>query len=148
MGDFYSYLPLNPTLDAGPHRRIVEFQARREFEGFGALPNDLLAEQAVALQHFLTANPHVEGIWNWTQDGGPLRAGPMTLYLRTGFWQQYDLNTYGMGRLAWDPRLDPGRVTSDWVQQVLTADPATAATVSAALSRSREAITRGLYIKK
>ena len=82
MGDFYSHLPLNPTLEIGSHRRIVEFQARREFEGFGALPNDLVADEAQALQQFLAANPHVEGVWNWTQDGGPLRAGPMTLYLR------------------------------------------------------------------
>ncbi|MFC7485109.1 hypothetical protein ACFQX7_40635 [Luedemannella flava] len=56
-GDFYSHLPLNPTLAVGDHRRIVEFQARREFEGFGALPNDLVAEQAQALRHFLEVNP-------------------------------------------------------------------------------------------
>ncbi|GAA4346919.1 hypothetical protein [Angustibacter luteus] len=146
MGDFYSHLPLNPTLDLGAQRRIVEFQARREFEGFGALPNDLVAEDQQALQHFLDANPHVEGVWNWTQDGGPLRAGPMTLYLRTGFWQLYDLNSYGVARLAWNPAADPAQITADWVRQVLSADPATAAAVSAALARSREAITRGLYI--
>ncbi|GAA1783781.1 hypothetical protein GCM10009682_02400 [Luedemannella flava] len=145
-GDFYSHLPLNPTLAVGDHRRIVEFQARREFEGFGALPNDLVAEQAQALRHFLEVNPHVEGVWNWTQDGGPLRAGPMTLYLRTGFWQLYDLNTYGTARLAWDPTAEPAQVTADWVRQVLSADPATADAISGALARSREAITQGLYI--
>jgi len=145
-GDFYSHLPINPTLAIGDQRRIVEFQARREFEGFGALPNDLVAEQAQALQHVLAANPHVEGVWNWTQDGGPLRAGPMTLYLRTGFWQMYDVNTYGVGRVAWDPATEPTQVTADWVRQTLTSDPATSAVVVDALGRSREAITRGLYI--
>jgi hypothetical protein len=145
-GDFYSHLPLNPTLDVGDQRRIVEFQARREFEGFGALPNDLVAEQAQALQHVLAANPHVEGVWNWTQEGGPLRAGPMTLYLRTGFWQMFDVNTYGIGRVAWDPAAEPSQVTADWVRQTLTSDPATSAVVADALGRSREAITRGLYI--
>ena len=70
----------------------------------------------------------------------------MTLYLRTGFWQLYDLNTYGIARLAWDPTADPAQVTADWVRQVLSDDPATAAAISAALARSREAITRGLYI--
>ncbi|KQT02482.1 hypothetical protein [Cellulomonas sp. Leaf395] len=147
MGDFYSHLPLNPTLDTGSHRRIVEFQARREFEGFGALPNDLVADEAQALRQFLAANPQVEGVWNWTQDGGPLRAGPMTLYLRTGFWQMYDLNTYGTARLAWDPDLEPSQVTGDWVRQTLSSDPATATAVTEALARSREAITRGLYIQ-
>jgi hypothetical protein len=145
-GDFYSHLPLNPTLAEGRQRRIVEFQARREFEGFGALPNDLVAEQAQALRHFLATNPHVEGVWNWTQDGGPLRAGPMTLYLRTGFWQLYDLNSYGTARLAWDPAAQPAQVTADWVRQVLSADPATAEALTGALARSREAVTRGLYI--
>lgn len=147
MGDFYSHLPLNPTLSVGTQRRIVEFQARREFEGFGALPNDLVAEEAQALQTFLAANPNVEGVWNWTQDGGPLRAGPMTLYLRTGFWQMYDLNTYGTARLAWDPSADPTQVTTDWVRQTLSADPATAAAITESLGRSREAITTGLYIR-
>ncbi len=80
---------------------------------------------AQALQTFLAANPHVEGVWNWTQDGGPLRAGPMTLYLRTGFWQLYDLNTYGTARLAWDPAADPAQITADWVRQTFSADPAT-----------------------
>ncbi len=147
MGDFYSHLPLNPTLLVGDQRRIVEFQARREFEGFGSLPNDLVAEEAQALQTFLAANPHVEGVWNWTQDGGPLRAGPMTLYLRTGFWQMYDLNTYGTARLAWDPSADPTGLTADWVRQTLSDDPATAAAITASLGRSREAITSGLYIR-
>src|SRR4029078_73925 len=100
MGDFYSHLPLNPTLGTGAHRRIVEFQARREFEGFGALPNHLVADEAQALRQFLAANPHVEGVWNWTQDGGPLRAGPMTLYLRNGFWELYDTHTLRTARPA------------------------------------------------
>ena len=41
LGDFYSHLPLNHTLEVGEQRRIVEFQSRREFENFGAFPNDL-----------------------------------------------------------------------------------------------------------
>ena len=41
LGDFYSHLPLNDTLEVGDQRRIVEFQSRREFENFGAFPNDL-----------------------------------------------------------------------------------------------------------
>ena len=49
----------------------------------------------------------------------------MTLYLRTGFWQLYDLNTYGTARLAWDPDADPAQITADWVRQTLSADPAT-----------------------
>ncbi|GAB3858019.1 hypothetical protein GCM10027610_095190 [Dactylosporangium cerinum] len=146
LGDFYSHLPFNGTLTAGAQRRIVEFQARREFEGFGALPNDLTGLHQQALRQFLAANPHVEGIWTWTQDGGPLRAGPMTLYLRTGFWQLYDLNAYTLGRLAQDPDVPAAQLTADWVRQTFSNDPATVAAVCEMFAMSREAVTKGLYI--
>ncbi|XTZ14251.1 hypothetical protein ACQSSU_22495 [Micromonospora echinospora] len=145
LGDFYSHLPLNTTLLTGAHRRIVEFQARREFEGFGALPNDLGPLHRRALREFL-ANPKVEGVWNWTQDGGPLRAGPMSLHLRAGFWQLYDLNTYAVGRLAWDPDADPAQVTADWAYRTFSADPATVAAIGQTMALSRAAVTRGLYV--
>ena len=38
-GDFYSWHVFNPTLYQGKHSRITEIQAKREFEGFGAIPN-------------------------------------------------------------------------------------------------------------
>ncbi|WBB80441.1 hypothetical protein O7606_03395 [Micromonospora sp. WMMD882] len=146
LGDFYSHLPLNGTLRTGAHRRIVEFQARREFEGFGALPNDLGPLHRRALREFLAANPRVEGVWNWTQDGGPLRAGPMSLHLRAGFWQLYELNTYATGRLAWDPDADPAQLTADWAYRTFSADPATVAAIGQAMALSRRAVTTGLYI--
>ncbi|GAA3252482.1 hypothetical protein ACFO1B_45410 [Dactylosporangium siamense] len=146
LGDFYSHLPFNGTLTGGTQRRIVEFQARREFEGFGALPNDLTGLHQQALRRFLAANPHVEGIWTWTQDGGPLRAGPMTLYLRAGFWQLYDLNAYTLGRLAQDPDAPAAQLTADWVRQTFSNDPATVAAVCEMFAMSREAVTKGLYI--
>ncbi|MEU4420861.1 hypothetical protein AB0F81_09555 [Actinoplanes sp. NPDC024001] len=146
LGDFYSHLPLNTTLEVGEQRRIVEFQGRREFEGFGSLPNDLTALHAAALRQLLARNPHIEGVWLWTQDGGPLRAGPRTLYLRTGFWQLYDLNAYAMGRLARDPGADPGEITADWVRQMFSEDPATIAAICRMFALSREAVTKGLYL--
>ena len=87
LGDFYSWLPLNDTLATGDQRRIIEFQSRREFEAFGSLPNDLGPQYQWALQTLLAENPNIEGVWTWTQDGGPWRAGPMSLYLKSGFWQ-------------------------------------------------------------
>ncbi|ASW54343.1 hypothetical protein [Plantactinospora sp. KBS50] len=146
QGDFYSHLPLNGTLTVGGQRRIVEFQGRREFEGLGALPNDLTALHASALALLLARNPHIEGVWLWTQDGGPLHAGPRTLYLRTGFWQLYDLNAYAMGRLAREPDADPGTITSDWVYQTFSSDPATVAAICRMFAASREAVTKGLYL--
>lgn len=146
LGDFYSHLPLNETLLSGSQRRIVEFQSRREFESYGAFPNDLGAEYRDALQRLLAANPQIEGVWVWTQDGGPWRAGPMTLYLKAGFWQLYELNTVLAGSLARDPDADVGALTADWARRWFSDDPATVRAVTEAMAGSREAVTKGLYI--
>ncbi|MGB0101013.1 MAG: hypothetical protein WBP61_12110 [Nocardioides sp.] len=147
LGDYYSYLPLNDTLDIGSQRRIVELQSRREFEAYGALPNDLGVLYQEALEHFLESNPRVEGIWTWTQDGGPWRAGPMTLELTSGFWQLYELNTVLAARLARDPGADPATITADWARRWFSGDRATVGAISDAMALSREAVTHGLYIE-
>jgi alpha-glucuronidase len=36
--DFFRFLPLNPLFYRGPQRKLIEFQARREYEGFGEFP--------------------------------------------------------------------------------------------------------------
>lgn len=147
LGDFYSWLPLNHTLEQGDQRRIIEFQSRREFENFGAFPNDLGREYQWAIQKLLAANPKIEGIWTWTQDGGPWRAGPMTLYLKAGFWQLYELNTQVSGILARDPDADVTAVTAAWARQYFSDDPDTVKAIVTAMNRSRDAIEHGMYIK-
>lgn len=147
LGDFYSWLPLNETLETGDQRRIIEFQSRREFEAFGSFPNDLGPEYQWALQTILASNPNVEGIWTWTQDGGPWRAGPMILYLKTGFWHLSELNTQAAAALARDPQADIGQVTVDWAREWFSDDPATATAIADAMAQSRDAITQGLYIE-
>lgn len=146
LGDFYTWLPLNDTLEQGSQRRIVEFQSRREFENFGAFPNDLGAEYQWALQQLLAANDRLEGVWVWTQDGGPWRAGPMTLYLKAGFWQLYELNTQLAASLARDPDTDVAAVTAAWAREWFSDDPETVAAIGEAMTRSREAIAQGMYI--
>ncbi|MEV0403177.1 hypothetical protein [Actinoallomurus sp. NPDC050550] len=146
LGDYYSYLPFNGTLKVGEQRRIVELQARREFEGFGSLPNDLTTLHQEALRTLLAANPHIEGIWTWSQMGGPLRAGPRTLYLRAGFWQMFDLNVHTAARLAADPDADPAQLSADWIRQTFSTDPSTVRAISQVLALSRQAITKGLYV--
>ena len=147
-GDYYSWLPLNRTLETGGQRRIVEFQSRREFEGFGAFPDDLGPEFSWAMQQLLAKNRHLEGVWSWTQDGGPWRAGPMSLYLKTGFWQLYEQNNLVAAALARDPALaDVAQVDVDWARTYLSEDPATVRAIVEAMSLSRQAITRGLYLR-
>lgn len=146
MGDFCSWLPYNPTLEHGDQPRVVEFQSRREFEAFSSIPNHLTTHQQQALQQFTQANPNVQGIWVWTQDGGPWRAGPMSLYLKTGFWQLYDADVYATGRLGWDVDADVGEATRDWLARELSDDPATIDTLIQVLAESREVVRDGLYI--
>lgn len=147
LGDFYSWLPLNDTLEQGEQRRLVEFQSRREFENFGAFPNDLGREYQYALQTLLAANPNIEGVWVWTQDGGPWRAGPMTLYLKAGFWQLYELDTVVASALAQDPETDVAEVTARWARQWFSEDPETVSAIVRAMDLSREAIEQGMYIE-
>lgn len=147
LGDFYTWLPLNDTLEQGSQRRIVEFQSRREFENFGAFPNDLGTEYQAALQQLLEANDRIEGIWVWTQDGGPWRAGPMTLYLKAGFWQLYELNTQVAASLARDPDADVAAVTAAWAREWFSEDPATVEAIAEAMTASRDAIAQGMYIE-
>ena len=61
------------------------------------------------MQTLLAANPNIEGIWTWTQDGGPWRAGPMILYLKAGFWQLSELNTQVAARSRATPKPTSGR---------------------------------------
>ncbi|UOQ88224.1 hypothetical protein MUN74_13135 [Agromyces endophyticus] len=148
LGDFYSWLPLNHTLEQGSQRRIVEFQSRREFENFGAFPNDLGTQYQWALQQLLAANDRIEGAWVWTQDGGPWRAGPMSLYLKSGFWQLYELNTQLAADLARDPDADVADITADWAREWFSDDPATVEAIVGAMTRSREAIEQGMYVEQ
>jgi hypothetical protein len=146
LGDFYTWLPLNDTLEQGAQRRIVEFQSRREFESFGAFPNDLGPEYQSALQQLLAANDQVEGVWVWTQDGGPWRAGPMSLYLKSGFWQLYELNTQLAASLAQNPDGDVAGITAAWAREYFSEDPATVEAIVAAMTHSRDAIAQGMYV--
>ncbi len=147
MGDYYAWLPHNPTLTHGEQARVVEFQARREFDAFSSIPNHLSTHQQQALQEFSAANPQIQGIWVWTQYGGPLRAGPMSLYLKTGFWQLFDADVYATGRLGWDVDADVSAATQDWVAANFSDDPATVESLMQVLSDSREIVRQGLYIE-
>lgn len=145
-GDFYSHLPLNATVAETGQRRIVEFQSRREYEGMGVLANDLTALHGEALREAVAQNEAIEGVWTWTQDGGPWRAGPMALYLERGWWPLYDLNTYGVGRWARDLDDDAGAITGDWIRSAVSGSVSTQESVAAAMGASRQAVLDGLYI--
>ena len=116
-GDFFSYLPLNPTLMSGRHRRIVEFQARPEFEGFGAFPDFLGEEWANALRTIRAKNPRLAGTYIYSQAGGPLRAGPRMLYPLHGFWLWTDANVFVGSQLAMNSSADVRALARQWASE-------------------------------
>ncbi|MGF1647611.1 MAG: hypothetical protein ACFCVF_11930 [Kineosporiaceae bacterium] len=145
-GDFDAFLPLNPTLLTGDQRRIMEVQARREFEAFSAFPNVVSGDTQAALQQVRDTTGSVPGLWVWSQSGGPPRAGPLTLYLREGFWQLYDLDVWLSARLAWDPDADLGAETATWLRRTWTDDPAAVRALGELLEISRGVTLDGLYV--
>jgi hypothetical protein len=146
-GDFFSYLPLNPTLATGRHRRLIELQARPEFEGFAAFPDFLGERHARALRALRARNPMIAGTYVLTQFGGPLRAGPRTLYPLHGFWLWSDANVYVASRLAADPAADVGELTRRWTVRMFGDDARIVDAVARTLAETRAAVLEGFYIR-
>jgi hypothetical protein len=146
-GDFFSYLPVNPTLVRGRHRRIVELQAKPEFEGFGAFPNFLGYEHARALREIHAVNPQVVGMYVLAQFGGPLRAGPRMLYPLHGYWWWTDANVYVASRLGIEPDADVDALARRWASATFGPDPRIVDAVARVLRLSREAVLDGFYIR-
>jgi hypothetical protein len=149
-GDFFSYLPLNPTLLTGRHRRLVELQARPEFEGFGAFPDFLGEEYARALRTIRAANPRLAGTYIYSQAGGPLRAGPRMLYPFHGFWLWTDANVFVASHLATDPSADVRELARQWASERFGGDPVdqrVGDAVANMLIETRRAVLNGFYIR-
>ncbi len=145
-GDFDGWQPLNPTLMQGRHARIIEFQARREFESFNAYPNYMGPLYRSALLTLQEKNPHVRGLWVWTQDGGPLRSGPLMLYPFHGHWLYVDANVHALARLAEDPRREPRAIAEEWAAQTFGDTPQVRELWADVLLASHPAVMNGLYI--
>ncbi len=67
--DFFRYLGLNPLIEHGSQRKLVEFQARREYEGFGEFPS-FTGDYYNRLRRKLTRCENLAGIMVWCQTGG------------------------------------------------------------------------------
>ncbi len=147
-GDFYSWLPFNSTLYQGKQRRITEIQAKREFEGFGAIPNYVAPLHQAAIQSFLARNPKMEGVWVWTQYGGPLRAGPMIIYPFYGFNVINDVNVYSASCLMMNPYADLDSITAAWVRDYFGSDSLLVRNMTDFLNYSYGVMLKGLYISE
>ena len=97
--DFFRHLPLNPTLLCPGVRKIVELQARREYEGCGEYPS-FTGWDVEQLRRKLEGVPGIAGISLWVQTGG------WTVFRRLAFLENAspwtDLNAYAAVRVFRD----------------------------------------------
>ena len=94
--DFFRYLPLNPLFTTSRHKKVIEFQARREYEGFGAYPSFIGWDTEDYLNQ-LGANANVIGMSVWCQTGGWGKRRQLTFVRNSSVW--VELNTFVLARL-------------------------------------------------
>lgn len=141
--DFFAYIPPNPTIGIGEIPQIVEFEARREYEGFHLFPNYRGEEAKRHLQKF-TKTKSFSGISVWPTNGGFLMNSP-TFYRNQGNDDWIDMNVHAFSRLAQDPSLDPGAVLEEWAaeKKLSSEDQALLAEL---MLRSDDIVDKGFYI--
>ncbi|MCP5489013.1 MAG: hypothetical protein H7A43_10235 [Verrucomicrobia bacterium] len=89
--DFFRYLPLSRQFFKGPHQKIVEFQARREYEGCGEYPS-FVGWDVAHYRAALESAPGMVGISVWCQTGGWAVFRRLTYLEDAGLWNE--LNAY------------------------------------------------------
>lgn len=94
--DFFRYLPANKLFFATAHQKIVEFQARREYEGFGAYPS-FVGWDSEKILHQLRFAENVIGMSVWCQTGGWGKRRQLTFLRNSSTW--VELNTLTLARL-------------------------------------------------
>ncbi len=67
--DFFRYLPLNKAFFHVPQKKIIELQARREYEGAGEYPSFILKD-CLAFHTQLATIKNMVGMSVWCQTGG------------------------------------------------------------------------------
>lgn len=97
--DFMRYLKLNPLFFTSDHKKIIELQTRREWEGMGQLPSFVGWDYQTYRDQLADAKNMI-GIYVWCQTGGwssPTWANATFLDDGLNFWDE--LNTFVTAQL-------------------------------------------------
>lgn len=89
--DFFRFLPLNKIFFYSDHKKIIELQARREYEGFGEFPSFVGWEYERYAKKLAQAK-NVVGFTVWCQTGGWTAFRKLTFLSNSSLWNE--LNTY------------------------------------------------------
>lgn len=98
QSDFFRFLPLNRLFFRGGHRKLVEFQARREYEGFGEYPSFVGWDYEKIRNQLVGQN--IAGISVWCQTGGWSGFRRLTFLDDNAVWNE--INTFVTVRLFRD----------------------------------------------
>ena len=140
--DFFRYLPTNKLFFASEHQKIVEFQARREYEGFGAYPSFVGWDCESHLTRLKEKAKNVIGVSVWCQTGGWGKRRQLTFVRSSSPW--VELNSYVI------PKLWSGETCSDVIEnyQRKLFPNASPGSFEKFLRLSDEAIEDLLYIRE
>ncbi|MBM9502108.1 glycosyl hydrolase family 67 [Leptospira sp. 201903071] len=90
-GDFFRYLKLNSLFFQDERPKLIEFQARREYEGFGEFPS-FVGWQYASFREELKKAKNLVGFSVWCQTGGWSSFKNITFLKNTSYWNE--LNTF------------------------------------------------------
>jgi len=97
--DFFRFLPLNKLFYYTDHKKIIELQARREYEGFGEYPSFVGWDYESYARQLARAR-NVVGAWVWCQTGGWAPFRRLTFLDDSSIWNE--INTYVTLRIVKD----------------------------------------------
>lgn len=140
--DFFRYLPLNKQFFRGGHRKIVEFQARREYEGFGEYPSYIGHDYEAYWKRLRTAD-NVVGAQVWCQTGGWSVFRRRTFLDPSSVWSE--INTFVTLRIVRDGLSSDDALRAWWAWR-RGPDAAGAETLIEMMRLSDEVIKELLYI--
>lgn len=90
--DFFRYLKLNSLIFRGEHKKIVEFQTRREYEGFGEFPS-FTGYDYEQYARLLEKHNTFIGIHIWCQTGGWSKFHNCTYMPNSSLWNEINTET-------------------------------------------------------
>lgn len=90
--DFFRFLPLNKQFFRSRHKKIVEIQARREYEGFGEFPS-FIGWDCESIARMLDGRDDVVGASVWCQTGGWSGFRRLTFLDSTAIWAEINVAT-------------------------------------------------------
>ncbi|MEI6787999.1 MAG: hypothetical protein WCL49_05920 [bacterium] len=89
--DFFRYVPLNSHFrEDTRHRKMIELQTRREYEGGGEYPS-FIGWDYESYERELSSCKNVVGVWVWCQTGGWTTSRRITFVKDSSLWNEINV---------------------------------------------------------